>query len=347
MPSDGRYMYPHQPPNMTYDYGAYPPGTYDNSQYPPNQPGVPQRPPHPPTYPPHYGPPPHYVIPQQQWETTWPPYSAPMHYPLVPGQPPPESVVPRPEVPTVETTRHEPQQPIIQPPKPLDVESQPPPNQINVNGNLNGSASQEKQKPYMNGSTHGAQLPEEFNFMKLLESYRLIMQSANMFNDEQIPNGVQRSPLDVLDKAISRADTSFSLLETLREPEQIQEIHMQSPVEMKIPESQGSSAEKATPSTDDSSQVPEGQTCLGCKATSTPEWRRGPMGPRTLCNACGLVYAKLIKRRGREARVARDGPNGGTGAEIGDDGLSGDDGGSDDDDDDGEETFSGEESHCV
>lgn len=24
--------------------------------------------------------------------------------------------------------------------------------------------------------------------------------------------------------------------------------------------------------------VPEGQTCLGCNATSTPEWRRGPLG---------------------------------------------------------------------
>lgn len=41
--------------------------------------------------------------------------------------------------------------------------------------------------------------------------------------------------------------------------------------------------------------VQEGQTCLGCSATSTPEWRRGPMGPRTLCNACGLVYAKLVR----------------------------------------------------
>lgn len=26
--------------------------------------------------------------------------------------------------------------------------------------------------------------------------------------------------------------------------------------------------------------------CLGCRATDTPEWRRGPLGPRTLCNAC-------------------------------------------------------------
>ena len=74
------------------------------------------------------------------------------------------------------------------------------------------------------------------------------MQSANMFNDEQIPNGAQRS-LDALDKAISTADTSFALLETLREPEEIREVHVSSPVEMKIPESQGSSAEKAASST--------------------------------------------------------------------------------------------------
>lgn len=38
-------------------------------------------------------------------------------------------------------------------------------------------------------------------------------------------------------------------------------------------------------------------TCLGCGATETPEWRRGPMGPRTLCNACvspTLSYQPLL-----------------------------------------------------
>ncbi|ORY97435.1 hypothetical protein BCR43DRAFT_239362 [Syncephalastrum racemosum] len=28
--------------------------------------------------------------------------------------------------------------------------------------------------------------------------------------------------------------------------------------------------------------------CYSCHSTETPEWRRGPLGPRTLCNACGL-----------------------------------------------------------
>ena len=28
--------------------------------------------------------------------------------------------------------------------------------------------------------------------------------------------------------------------------------------------------------------------CHNCQAENTPEWRRGPDGARTLCNACGL-----------------------------------------------------------
>ena len=36
-----------------------------------------------------------------------------------------------------------------------------------MNGNMNGSASEEKQKPYMVSNSNGAQLPEEFNFLKV------------------------------------------------------------------------------------------------------------------------------------------------------------------------------------
>ncbi|GAK67929.1 uncharacterized protein PAN0_026c6159 [Moesziomyces antarcticus] len=46
------------------------------------------------------------------------------------------------------------------------------------------------------------------------------------------------------------------------------------------------------------------QECLGCQAKETPEWRKGPMGPRTLCNACGLLYAKISKRKLQEAEAA-------------------------------------------
>ncbi|KAF9958238.1 hypothetical protein BGZ70_009254 [Mortierella alpina] len=40
--------------------------------------------------------------------------------------------------------------------------------------------------------------------------------------------------------------------------------------------------------------------CLSCDSSDTPEWRRGPDGARTLCNACGLHYAKLLKRQNQQ-----------------------------------------------
>ncbi|GAA0145490.1 zinc finger transcription factor [Lithospermum erythrorhizon] len=34
----------------------------------------------------------------------------------------------------------------------------------------------------------------------------------------------------------------------------------------------------------------EGRRCLHCMTDKTPQWRTGPMGPKTLCNACGVRY---------------------------------------------------------
>ena len=39
--------------------------------------------------------------------------------------------------------------------------------------------------------------------------------------------------------------------------------------------------------------------CYSCNRSETPEWRRGPDGARTLCNACGLHYAKLSRQKGK------------------------------------------------
>ncbi|ORZ11064.1 hypothetical protein BCR42DRAFT_440660 [Absidia repens] len=39
-----------------------------------------------------------------------------------------------------------------------------------------------------------------------------------------------------------------------------------------------------------------GQQCHSCHTSETPEWRRGPDGARTLCNACGLHYSKLLRK---------------------------------------------------
>ena len=43
-------------------------------------------------------------------------------------------------------------------------------------------------------------------------------------------------------------------------------------------------------STIDSTQGGEARKCLHCATDKTPQWRSGPMGPKTLCNACGVRY---------------------------------------------------------
>ncbi|KAJ3227797.1 hypothetical protein HK099_000051 [Clydaea vesicula] len=43
--------------------------------------------------------------------------------------------------------------------------------------------------------------------------------------------------------------------------------------------------------------------CHSCHTKDTPEWRRGPDGARTLCNACGLHFAKLMRRRNKQQQT--------------------------------------------
>lgn len=47
----------------------------------------------------------------------------------------------------------------------------------------------------------------------------------------------------------------------------------------------------------DLSQKPD-VSCQHCGSKDTPEWRRGPTGSRSLCNACGLFYSKLMRKTG-------------------------------------------------
>ncbi|KAK9068386.1 hypothetical protein SSX86_012499 [Deinandra increscens subsp. villosa] len=41
---------------------------------------------------------------------------------------------------------------------------------------------------------------------------------------------------------------------------------------------------------DNESHNGEGRKCLHCATDKTPQWRTGPLGPKTLCNACGVRY---------------------------------------------------------
>ncbi|WFD43221.1 hypothetical protein MPSI1_001878 [Malassezia psittaci] len=55
------------------------------------------------------------------------------------------------------------------------------------------------------------------------------------------------------------------------------------------------------------SRAPAPGVCHACGNSDTPEWRRGPDGARTLCNACGLHFSKLVRRRTLEYANAAPG----------------------------------------
>ncbi|KAI8812757.1 hypothetical protein BJ742DRAFT_791690 [Cladochytrium replicatum] len=45
-------------------------------------------------------------------------------------------------------------------------------------------------------------------------------------------------------------------------------------------------------------QIPQEELyCRQCGTTTSPEWRKGPDGPKTLCNACGLAFSKRQRRQ--------------------------------------------------
>ncbi|KAK0555728.1 hypothetical protein OC846_001599 [Tilletia horrida] len=41
---------------------------------------------------------------------------------------------------------------------------------------------------------------------------------------------------------------------------------------------------------------PAPKRCASCGTANSPEWRRGPTGHKTLCNACGLRYSRSVSR---------------------------------------------------
>ncbi|KIP04965.1 hypothetical protein PHLGIDRAFT_175837 [Phlebiopsis gigantea 11061_1 CR5-6] len=356
MSPDARYMYQGSP-NMPAQYPYSPYSPYDAAQYPPSSsrparnsanqppPNAPHQPPPaayspqpPPGYPQQpYAPPPPYGAPppppnSAQWAPEgWAPYPPP----FVPSNPPsvqesqpfarPES---QPQTqgeagPTSAATSG-PSNPDNRRTEDRATDPAPPPSRARKGKNSEHPALTPLPPAHVQG----------LDYDKLVESYRVVLESANAIamggsagrGDGAVENVEQmlRSAIygrDMLDAAAQRSasEASFAASAAAEHPTEGGDAGA------------GNSRQVGVSRPDQPAEG--GQTCLGCSATSTPEWRRGPLGPRTLCNACGLVYAKLIKKRTREpgrTRGSRQSKHGG-----GPDVLSSGDDGSDDEDSNG------------
>ncbi|KAH7080123.1 white collar-2 [Paraphoma chrysanthemicola] len=54
-------------------------------------------------------------------------------------------------------------------------------------------------------------------------------------------------------------------------------------------------------------KIADEYVCTDCGTLDSPEWRKGPNGPKTLCNACGLRWAKKEKKRQNNANGSTPG----------------------------------------
>ncbi|XP_031505015.1 GATA transcription factor 21-like [Nymphaea colorata] len=54
------------------------------------------------------------------------------------------------------------------------------------------------------------------------------------------------------------------------------------------------------------------RTCVDCNTTKTPLWRSGPLGPKSLCNACGIRHHKARRAKAAAAAAAATEAQGGS-----------------------------------
>jgi len=66
-----------------------------------------------------------------------------------------------------------------------------------------------------------------------------------------------------------------------------------------------------------------GQACESCGTETSPEWRKGPSGIKSLCNACGLRYARQVARRNKLEKQKEAGVGGGEAEDKGKKGKKG------------------------
>ncbi|OAX41044.1 hypothetical protein K503DRAFT_713418 [Rhizopogon vinicolor AM-OR11-026] len=153
---------------------------------------------------------------------------------------------------------------------------------------LQKSKRRDKESPVV---AQNPNINHSLDFVKMVESYSTIIDGTRSLASAGF--SARSPPPEIIERMMQSANYGSQMLRSATAQSNPDTRPSTGSSDKDIPAIKRQKAEEHTQ---------EGQTCLGCSATSTPEWRRGPLGPRTLCNACGLVYAKLLKKRARGER---------------------------------------------
>lgn len=154
-------------------------------------------------------------------------------------------------------------------------------------------------------------LLEEYRRLNLPESERVKMDNASVITPPDDHRPPKRPWEDMEQDENAAAVETVSYTEPYSTIEKVTQSTAEQDMEI-IRSKRATSTAGASSSTGQpkskyrkrSRATPPGK-CHSCNIRETPEWRRGPDGARTLCNACGLHYAKLQRKRDKLA-----GPNG-------------------------------------
>ncbi|KAJ3084999.1 hypothetical protein HK102_000407 [Quaeritorhiza haematococci] len=179
-----------------------------------------------------------------------------------------------------------------EPQKDSEAERQPKPSDREpvVNGSVNGNRK-EKPAPLQIQQRPGvgdlaAKITEASKSLtQLSEEYQTMVQHS----DNEKANNPKFISLN--EQVVKISNLIHSLEEVFRAEKESDEIDLIRSKRARVPSptTQYRKRKKRTPSGPG--------RCHSCSATETPEWRRGPAGARTLCNACGLIYAKVLRQR--------------------------------------------------
>lgn len=110
------------------------------------------------------------------------------------------------------------------------------------------------------------------------------------------PGGIviakQQSPVSVLENSTNSSASLMNSCGALKPPHRARSKGRRRRSEIPAQQLFWNQPNDSKPSskTGSASKLDIGRKCLHCGSDQTPQWRAGPLGPKTLCNACGVRY---------------------------------------------------------
>ncbi|KAI7901490.1 putative blue-light photoreceptor PCMADA1 [Cokeromyces recurvatus] len=143
--------------------------------------------------------------------------------------------------------------------------------------------------------------PGDISFGVGRPSFVLIQMRAKESNTNNTPaleSIMKEVPTIDINNNNNNNENIFAELETVRGTSWQYELHQLQLTNRKLKEQLESytnpkrKKQKKKKASSESPDIPK--MCAQCQSTDSPEWRKGPNGPKELCNACGLRYAKSL-----------------------------------------------------